>query len=226
MEDACRILVPWEYMSLIELLRTALRKRGMPRVPLTVAVTIAALVIAILQGAARDGWRIASTMREPLRIEAVPSVSDGTVLVAEVVDGDTIVLEDGTTVRYIGIDTPETVDPRRGVQCFGPEASKANKLLVEGQRVRLVADVEDRDKYGRMLRYVYLADGTFVNLELVRQGYAPAYTYPPNVAYTEEFRTAAREARAAKRGLWAGCSGVRTDRGEDAYRKWKATLPI
>ncbi|MDO8622494.1 MAG: thermonuclease family protein [bacterium] len=152
-------------------------------------------------------------------ITPAPAAPDGTVLVAQVVDGDTIVLEGGETVRYIGIDTPETVDPRRGVQCFGPEASKANKALVEGKRVRLVADVEDRDKYHRMLRYVYLPDGTFVNLELARQGFAPAYTYPPNNAHVEEFRLAAREAREAKRGLWAGCRGVRTDRGEEAYRK-------
>ncbi|MDO8598614.1 MAG: thermonuclease family protein [bacterium] len=156
-------------------------------------------------------------------ITPAPVADDGTVLVAHAADGDTIVLEGGESVRYIGIDTPETVDPRRPVQCFGPEASKANKALVDGKRVRLVADVEDRDKYHRMLRYVYLQDGTFVNLELARQGFAPAYTYPPNVAHTEEFRVAAREAREAKRGLWAKCPGVRTDRGESAYRKLKAS---
>lgn len=192
------------------------------RASLATVVTIAVLVFAVLQqgvGAIRS-----AQVSEPAPADAVPVAPDGAILVAEVVDGDTIILATGETVRYIGIDTPETVDPRRGVQCFGPEASKANKALVAGEYVRLVADVEDRDKYGRLLRYVYLTDGTFVNLALAVQGYAPAYTYPPNVAYTEEFRAAARDARNAKRGLWSKCRGVRTDRGEDEYRKWRATL--
>ena len=126
-------------------------------------------------------------------------------LVSRVVDGDTIELENREKVRYIGMNTPETVDPRRPVQCFGHEASAKNKALVEGKQVTLVPDVEDRDKYHRLLRYVYLEDGTFVNLELVKEGYATVYTFPPNVAHVSEFKTAEKSAREAQLGLWNSC---------------------
>ncbi len=125
--------------------------------------------------------------------------------VARVVDGDTIELADGERVRYIGMDTPETVDPRKPVQCYGHEASAYNKNLVENKQVVLVADQVDKDKYGRLLRYVYLTDGTFVNLTLVEQGYARVLTIPPNDSLTSEFIAAAHEARAAGRGLWTAC---------------------
>lgn len=212
-------------MSVIEYLHWHVQHDRRKRIPFHAAFVVVVLAVAITQQGVGAMFR-PQTIRAP-HVGAVrpsPVAADGTVLVIEVVDGDTIVLEGGETVRYIGIDTPETVDPRRSVQCFGKEASKANRAMVEGKRVRLVADVEDRDKYGRMLRYVYLPDGTFVNLELAVQGFAPAYTYPPNAAHTEEFRLAAREARREKRGLWAKCPGVRTDRGEEAYRKLQATL--
>lgn len=134
---------------------------------------------------------------------------DGTYAVVRVVDGDTIeVMVQGSKrkVRYIGINTPETVDPRRPVQCYGREASERNKELVEGKQVRLVRDVSETDKYARLLRYVYVGD-TFVNLELVRQGYALASTYPPDIAYAAEFAAAEREAREEKLGLWSStCS--------------------
>jgi len=134
----------------------------------------------------------------------IPDVSR----VARVVDGDTIKLENGQTVRYIGMDTPETVDPRRPVGCFGKEASAKNKELVSGKDVRLVKDVSDTDKYGRLLRYVYVGD-VFVNEYLVREGYARASSYPPDVKYQELFRDAEREARENKRGWWADetCAG-------------------
>ncbi len=127
-----------------------------------------------------------------------------TAKVSRVVDGDTIELDNGQKVRYIGIDTPETVDPRKPVQCFGKEASKKNKELVEGKTVRLEKDVSDKDKYGRLLRYVYVGD-LFVNLELVKQGFAHSYTYPPDVKYQEEILAAEQEAREASRGLWQAC---------------------
>src|SRR5690349_13538593 len=95
----------------------------------------------------------------------LPPGYSGPATVARVIDGDTIELTSGDRVRYIGMDTPETVDPRKTVQCFGKEASAANRALVEGKVVTLVPDVEDRDMYDRFLRYVYLGD-TFVNLEL------------------------------------------------------------
>lgn len=139
----------------------------------------------------------------------------GTVRVARVIDGDTIELEGGTRVRYIGINAPETVDPRKPVECFGVEASKKNRELVEGKSVRLKKDVSETDKYGRLLRYVWVGDpstssgqATFVNLELVREGYAAVSTYPPDVKYAGAFVEAEREAREAGSGLWGACGGT------------------
>ncbi len=131
--------------------------------------------------------------------------NDGAFLVARVIDGDTIELEGGDRVRYIGMDTPETVDPRKPVQCFGEEASTRNKELVEGKRVRLEKDVSEKDKYGRLLRYVYIGN-QFVNLILVQEGFAHAYTYPPDVSHAREFIAAERTAREGGKGLWGGCS--------------------
>ncbi|HKE99208.1 MAG TPA: thermonuclease family protein [Actinomycetes bacterium] len=127
--------------------------------------------------------------------------------VREVVDGDTVVVDRSTSVRLIGVDTPETRHPDKPVQCFGKEASRHTaELLPPGTRVRLVADVEPRDRYGRTLAYVYRArDGLLVNAELVRDGYAQPLTIPPNVAHAEEFRDLARGAREAGRGLWGAC---------------------
>lgn len=130
--------------------------------------------------------------------------NDGMVLVTRVVDGDTIEIEDGEKVRYIGVNTPESVDPRKVVQCFGKEASEYNKKLVEGKRVRLEPDVEDRDKYHRLLRYVWLGD-TMVNEKLMQDGYAQVMTIAPNVKYVERFKSAQTAAREAKRGLWSAC---------------------
>jgi len=124
--------------------------------------------------------------------------------VVKVIDGDTIKLENGEIVRYIGIDTPETVHPSKPVQCFGKEASDKNKELIEGKLVRLEKDITDRDKYGRLLRYIWV-DDLFVNDYLVREGYAYVYTYPPDVKYSEQFVQAQKEARENNRGLWATC---------------------
>jgi micrococcal nuclease len=130
--------------------------------------------------------------------------------IERVVDGDTVVLQDSTRVRLIGIDTPETVDPRRPVECFGAEASAhAKALLPEGTRVRLEYDVDRIDRYGRTLAYVFrVEDGLFVNLALARDGYAEQLTVPPNVAHVDDIRRAVDEARAARRGLWgdAACA--------------------
>jgi len=143
--------------------------------------------------------------REAAILPVASPVPDGFVLVKAAVDGDTLELADGTRVRYIGVDTPETVHPSKPVQCFGREASAFNHGLVDGRPVRLEKDVSDTDKYGRLLRYVYLEDGTFLNLELVRQGYAKVVTYPPDVAHAAEFQAAMAEARTAGRGLWGAC---------------------
>ncbi|GAG64351.1 unnamed protein product, partial [marine sediment metagenome] len=123
--------------------------------------------------------------------------------VVRVIDGDTIEIEGGEKVRYLGIDTPETKHPQKPVQYYGKEASNKNKELVGGKKIRLESDAQDKDKYGRLLRYVFLEDGTFVNLELVKRGYAKAYTMPPNVKYKDEFIKAQRIARKNNLGLWA-----------------------
>lgn len=132
--------------------------------------------------------------------------------VLEVVDGDTIKVDiggKGFTVRYIGMDTPETVDPRRPVGCFGKEASNENKGLVGGKQVLLQKDVSEKDKFGRLLRYVFLPldNGKllFVNDYLVREGFAKVLTYPPDVKFTQDFLEAQRTARQEKRGLWSSC---------------------
>lgn len=129
------------------------------------------------------------------------------VFVNRVVDGDTIEVQlDGTEedVRYIGVDTPETVKPGAPVDCFGPQASSFNHRLVEGRRVRLVFGVERRDRYGRLLAYVYLGD-RFVNAELLRRGLARTLTIPPNDRYEERLKRLEIAAARAGRGLWGAC---------------------
>ena len=129
----------------------------------------------------------------------------GPAVVERVLDGDTVVISGGERVRYIGVDTPEIYHsqrPNRPGQWYSREAKAFNERLVEGKPVRLEFDAERRDKYKRLLAYVYLEDGTFVNAELVRQGYARILTIPPNVKYADLFLKYEREARLAGRGLW------------------------
>lgn len=128
--------------------------------------------------------------------------------VIEVVDGDTVVvrLDDGRvdTVRLLGIDTPETVHPDKGVECFGPEASQAARERFAGRRVALEHDVEVRDRYGRRLAYVFV-DGVRVNDEILRNGYGRLLVITPNEAHARSLLAAELEARAAGRGLWGAC---------------------
>jgi micrococcal nuclease len=141
-----------------------------------------------------------------------------TAVVTRVVDGDTIDVEVGGEIirrRYIGIDTPETVDPGSPVECFGPQASQRNQDLVAGRTVELERDVEETDVYGRQLRYVYVG-GQMVNEELVADGYATVTTFPPNVKYVERFTAAQAAAREAGRGLWGFCFDDEPVGGEGA----------
>src|SRR4051812_20041825 len=130
--------------------------------------------------------------------------------VPRVVDGDTVIAQLGSgateRVRLIGVDTPESVKPGTPVQCFALKASAYTKHLLTGRAVRLVQDAEARDRYGRLLAYVYREpDGLFVNAELVRRGYAQTLTIPPNVRFAERFLALARQARDAGAGLWGAC---------------------
>jgi micrococcal nuclease len=122
-----------------------------------------------------------------------------TAKVIQVIDGDTITIEGGYRVRYIGIDTPE-VHPVP--EAYGTEAWQVNRQLVEGKEVRLERDVSETDKYGRLLRYVYV-DDVFVNAELVRQGLAEAKAYPPDIKYQDYLEEMETEAKEAGRGMWA-----------------------
>lgn len=126
--------------------------------------------------------------------------------VTQVIDGDTIVIEGGVRVRYIGIDTPELADPENGTEYFALEAAEKNRELVERKTVRLERDVQDTDRYGRLLRYVWVGD-TMVNAELVRLGYAYSVSYPPNIKYQAMLLQLEREARDRGLGLWATSDG-------------------
>lgn len=145
--------------------------------------------LAILEGAAS--------------VSAIPANGE-TARVARVIDGDTIELTDKRRIRYIGVDTPELGDNRKHVECFAIEAMEENTRLVEGKTVRLMKDVSEIDKYGRLLRYVYIGD-VFVQDHLVRQGFARIDTIPPDIANQQQFLNSGQEAQEQKRGLWNTC---------------------
>ena len=169
------------------------------------------------RGAAWGGFAVLA-----LLLAAPPAVAQ---LVERVVDGDTIVVRGVGRVRLIGVDTPETVDPRRPVEFFGREASAFTKRLLEGRRVRLEYDRERNDRFGRTLAYVYLRDGTFANAEIVRRGYGHAYTRFP-FRHLERFRRLEREAREAGRGLWgAEAANERPARRAGSARDASARSP-
>jgi micrococcal nuclease len=156
-------------------------------------------VAALLFGGDEDGER--SRGDEGERGEAT------TALVTRAVDGDTVeVRVDGTEedVRYIGVDTPESVAPGQPVECFGREAASFNRRLVEGRSVRLVYDRERRDRYGRLLAYVYLRR-ELVNETLLRRGLARTLTIPPNDRFAERFDRIEQAAGSRGRGLWSAC---------------------
>jgi len=141
-------------------------------------------------------------------VNQIKSAQDNLYKVVKVVDGDTVAVEINgkkETIRLIGINTPETVDPRRPVECFGIEASNKAKEILTGKRIKLEADsiVGERDKYGRLLRYIFLEDGTNFNKMMISEGYAYEYTYDLSYKYQGEFKQAEKEATEAKKGLWA-----------------------
>jgi micrococcal nuclease len=163
------------------------------------------LLVAVLAGLAA----VAGTCSRGDSSPAAPS-EPGAAVVSRIVDGDTVRIRIGgrtETVRLIGIDTPESVKPGTPVQCFAKEAAaRLGELVPPGTVVRVERDVEARDRYGRLLAYVFRrGDGLFVNLALARDGFAQVATYPPNVAHTGDFVVAVAEARHAGRGLWGAC---------------------
>lgn len=167
-------------------------------------------LLLLLVGFILGGYVERKRIAPPTSSTALPTLTvpaefaKETFLVTKVIDGDTIQIEGGRTVRYIGIDAPETHDRRKGVQCFADEATAKNRGLVEGKEVRLEKDVSETDKFGRLLRYVYVGK-TFVNDLLVRLGYATAATFPPDVMHQSKLLEAQKEARENNRGLWALC---------------------
>lgn len=133
-----------------------------------------------------------------------PTPDPNPVKVSRVIDGDTIEIEGGKRVRFIGIDTPETLRPGTPVQCYGKEASAKTKELLDGQEIKLEKDVSEVDRYGRLLRYIWKGD-TLINELLVKEGFAQVSTYPPDVKYQDRFLAAQKDARDNNRGLWSAC---------------------
>ena len=185
---------------------------------------VVAAVFSLLAGCAADRdvphGQSADGSQQP-GVTSAPSpngpADDALVTTVErVVDGDTLYVADlEERVRLIGIDAPETRHPDEGVECFGREASAhLEELVPPGTEVRLAWDVERVDRYGRPLAYLYrVDDGLLVNLAMVADGYASAYTVPPNVAHEDDFVAAQREAREADRGLWSACGEAQAGGG-------------
>ena len=159
------------------------------------------------KGNSSSGWKISFPFGQ--------KADFNNILVTRVVDGDTLKLGNGDRVRLIGIDTPEMHDSSKlyrdsqrshvdvsQIKKLGKKAYEYTRNLVEGKKVRLEFDLERKDKYGRLLAYVYLQDGTFVNAEIVKQGFASLMTIPPNVKYADTFQQLYQEARENNRGLW------------------------
>lgn len=167
-------------------------------------MTICLLLCIILAAAAyRQGWI------QPLNTALLLRNEPGSYAVKQFVDGDTVLIDmNGTEekVRFIGIDTPETHKENTPVQCYGPAASAYTKNRIGSSRIRLVADelTTNRDRYDRLLRYIYLEDGTNLNLELVQKGYAFAYAFP--FAKSQQFHQAMKQSQTERAGLWGSCS--------------------
>lgn len=177
-----------------------------------------AVVLALALGLAAS----AASCSVPGRGRAAPGPPASGV-VTHPVDGDTVEVRLGDVVepvRLIGIDTPESVARDRPVECFGPEAkARLAELLPKGTPVRLERDVEARDRYGRLLAYVFrVSDDLHVNLVLVEEGFAEARRFEPNVARQAELDRAETGARAARRGLWPACGGTSTPVGASPGR--------
>ncbi len=189
----------------------------MPRFPKIPRGAHPAVVVVVLAAAILGSFsRFSAPGRKAPPAAPVNVMAYAAMDVAHVYDGDTIRLANGEKVRFIGIDTPESIENKKllrdaarsgtavpDILRMGHKASLYTKSLLEGRRVRLEFDIETRDKYGRLLAYVYrVDDGLCVNEDIIRNGYAYPMTIPPNIRYADKFRQAFREARKAGRGLW------------------------
>jgi micrococcal nuclease len=153
---------------------------------------------------------------KPKPVDDKPAPAPGTVMVTDVVDGDTIEVSRASgseSIRLIGVDTPETVHPTEPIECYGPRASDFTSSALSGERVRLEFDAERRDHYGRLLAYVWL-DGVLFNKRLVQRGFAEVTIYSPNDEYADVLYAAESRARSLDRGLWAACSGGEGNPGD------------
>jgi len=177
-----------------------------------IALFLIAVIIAPKSQTAEQVQKAEPKSQEQVNVVATssptPTTQSDLYTVSSVIDGDTIqVVIDNKkeAIRLIGIDSPETVDPRKPVQCFGKEASAKAKSLLSGKSVRLESDPTqgERDKYQRLLRYVFLEDGTNFNKLMISEGYAHEYTYNIPYKYQSEFKQAQKDAEENKRGLWA-----------------------
>jgi len=192
-------------------LRTSLASWATPAIPPTPRPTATASAPAVTGTPTRPlavSPAITVVTEEPIAptptVEPTPAAESVLARVVQVYDGDTIGVEiDGEryVVRYIGIDAPEPGQGYLGFEWLGPEATEFNRALVEGRVVRLERDVSETDKYGRLLRYVWAGD-VFVNAALVREGFAEARAYPPDVRHQELFERLQAEAQAAQLGIW------------------------
>lgn len=176
---------------------------------------LASLIVGIIT--LLVSWSQKQGYLQPLYQQAQES-QPGLYRVTKFVDGDTIAVDmngANETLRLIGVDTPETHDPRKSVQCYGQAAANFTKQFIGTNRVRLEADPTNtnRDRYDRLLRYVYLPDGRLVNAEIIKQGYGFAYTYFP-FTKLEEFKLYQKEAEQNGQGLWSQCSVITEDSGQ------------
>lgn len=177
-----------------------------------VILALTAVIFLFAWGGQELGWFDAPTQQ-------LEQNQPGLYTVTRFSDGDTITVDmNGTaeTIRMIGVDTPETHDPDTPVQCYGPAASAYTKNLIGDQKVRLEADPtnQNRDRYGRLLRYVYLPDGRLVQAEIIKNGYGFSYTQFP-FTKTDEFEALENEAEQAKRGLWGNCTVTVEESGRE-----------
>jgi micrococcal nuclease len=168
-------------------------------------ITVLLLAFAVLAGCSSSGE--ADDLLKPIfeRYPELKKLKYTSAVVKRVVDGDTFELETGEKVRMIGMNTPETVKPGSPVEAYGKEASEFTKRNLTGKKVLLFADAGDKDKYGRLLRYVFIVgEQEMFNEKLLLEGYANLSTVPPNVLFADRFLEAERSARANKKGLWSG----------------------